>query len=610
MIKHATIKQRLQSVSLRKQVIVLWVLASALILGGSLTHQEAYAIARGDLNHALLATVQVVVPVADEEDTYSTGSGTVISEDGLILTNYHVMGEIEDRTLYNENGFAGIAVNPTNLRGSPILRYAALLVAGDPDLDLALLRIVGLLEDTDAPLPENLGLTVIEVGDSEAVQIGDEINAFGFPSIGGDTVTFTSGTVSGFLDEDKDGYSEWLKVDLNINHGNSGGLATNELGEMIGVPTAGITDLGMIGLVRDGNLAMDFVKRALLSPQNNAPRDANAAYVSNVQFAKAIDSRGRPRNPGVRFNSGVDTIYATFDYGNFPANGEFEFHWFHDGFRIYNDLVVWTYGDSGSTWVNVYDDNGLEDGFYEVEISVDGEELYRGGAVIGAGRALSNGTFGPITFAAGVDDNDEPINPGTVFSDIDEIYAFFDVDGVENGAQWTRRWYLDGEVVSEQDSVWNAGNMDATWISLYADDGLPPGEFTLELLIEDEIVQSASMEVAESGASQPTERGVIVNGTVTAADNRGRPIQGAAIYFLNPGVLVDDFLDDPQDADIYASGTSDRDGFYQLDRNLTPGELYSVVVFKEGYRLVAVDDYQIDPDATSPWTIDVTMEQR
>jgi S1-C subfamily serine protease len=601
----------LYAFTLRKQAIGLWLVALAMILGGSLAHQNVYAIDRTALNHALLATVQVIVPVASEDDLYSTGSGTVLSDDGLILTNYHVMGEIETSTLYNDTGFAGIAVNPTNLRSAPILKYAATLVGGDPDLDLALLRIVGLMEDPNAPLPTNLGLTPITIGDSESLQIGDEVNAFGFPGIGGDTVTFTSGKLSGFLDEDKDGYSEWLKVDLNINHGNSGGLATNELGEMIGVPTAGLTDMGMIGLVRDGNLAMDFVKRALLQPQDNTPSNPGAPYVSNVQFAKAIDSRGRAIDPSVRFDSNTESIYATFDYGNFTANGDFEFSWYHDGFRIYNDLVVWEYETNGATWVNLYDEAGLEDGFYEVEIKLDGTQLYRDGVMVGRQQTTTTeGSFGPITFAEGVDDNDEPLNPGTVFSNIDEVYAFFNVEGVPNGTEWTRRWYLDGEIVSEQQGVWSLGDIDYTWISLYSDDGLPEGRYQLELLLGNQLVQSGTMEIAGAQRTPPSVREVIVNGLITSADNRQRPIEGAAVYFLVPGVRVDDFLDDPLDEDIYASGVSDMDGFYQLDRKLTPGEFYGVVVYKEGYRLVAVDDYQIATDATSPWAIDVSMERR
>ncbi len=597
-------------VSRRVQPRLLWLLAIALLLGSSLT-QPAYAIERGPLNKALLATVQVVVPIANEDDVYSTGSGTVLSEDGLILTNYHVMGETETGELYNANGFAGIAINPTDLRSAPVLKYAARLIAGDPNLDLALLQIDGLLEDLSAPLPDNLGLTAIDVGNTDLLEIGDEVNAFGFPGIGGDTVTFTNGKLSGFLDEDKDGVSEWIKVDLNINHGNSGGLATNALGEMIGVPTAGRTDLGMIGLVRDGNLAMQFVKRALLETSTGSTSTPGGSSVSNVQFAKAIDSRGRAQRPAVQFDSGLDSIYATFDYKNFADNGNFEFNWYQDGFRIFQDSVVWTFGSDGSTWVSVFDENGLGDGFYELEIKFNGTQIFRDGVLVGESQSSGGGSFGAITFAEGVTEGGEPINPGDSFGNVGEVYAFFDVEGVENGTSWARRWYLDGEVISEQQSVWNLGELDYTWISLYSDGGLPPGSYQLELLINDSMVQSASMEISEGSATLPgSEEGVIVTGTVSEANNRRRMVEGAAVYFLNPGTTTDDFLDDPQDSAIYASGVSDADGFYQLNRNLIPGDSYGVVAYKEGYRVVEVDDYQIDIDATSPWGIDITLERR
>jgi hypothetical protein len=313
----------------------------------------------------------------------------------------------------------------------------------------------------------------------------------------------------------------------------------------------------------------------------------------------------------VRFPSDTDTIYATFDYGNFGANSEFAFNWYHNGFRIYNDLVVWTFGAQGNTWVNLYDEEGLDDGFYEVEISLDGARLHRSGVTVGeATQNTQGGGFGAITFAEGVTDAGEPINPGTVFSELEEIYAFFDVNTMTNGTTWTRRWSLDGEVVSTQESVWSEGDIDYTWVSLYSTDGLPAGRYQLELLVEGQVAQSASMEIVESQSTTPVVRDVIVNGTVVTADNRQRPIRGVNVYFLVPGVLVDDFLDDPLDEDIYAYGVTDPEGFYQLDQNLTPGEFYGVVAYKEGYRVVAVDDYQIDPAATSPWVIDVTMERR
>jgi hypothetical protein len=594
----------------RRYVPLLWLLAAALLLSGTLIHRHVYAIERAALNQALLATVQVIVPVAGEEDFYSTGSGTVLGDDGLILTNFHVMGDMETGLPFNANGFAGIAVNPTNLRSAPILKYAAIMIGGDPALDLALLRIVGLLEDSNARLPTNLGLTPIPIGDSELLEIGDEINAFGFPGIGGDTVTFTSGRLSGFLDEDKDGYSEWLKVDLNINRGNSGGLATNEKGEMIGVPTAGRADLGMLGLVRDGNLAMDFVKRALLQSQVSGPVNTSGPYVNNVQYAKAIDSKGRARKPEVRFANRTEAIYTTFDYGNFTDNGTFEFNWYHDGFRIYRDVVVWTYGRDGSTWVSLYDDLGLADGFYELEMKLDGRSLYRDGVMVGQAGQTQAGTFGPITFAEDITNDDKPRNPGTVFSQLSEVYAFFDVYEISNGAKWSRRWYLDGEMVTESHAVWNLGTVATNWISLYSDGGLPEGRYRLELLVEDQIVQSAELQIVPGEAASSRVQDVIVNGTVVEANNRRRAVAGATVYVLVPGVTADDFLDELADEQIFATGVSDRDGFYQLDRKLTPGEYYSIVVYKEGYRLVVADDFQIDPTATSPWSIDVTMERR
>ncbi len=591
-------------------------LTAALVLLGALGLQgSAWAIERGPLNQALLATVRVIVPIAAEKDTYSTGSGTILTESGLILTNYHVMGDIEQEKLYNSNGFAAIAINPTNLRSQPILKYAAFLVAGSPELDLALLRIGGLLEDANAPLPENLGLTAIPIGDSTQMQIGDEINAFGFPSIGGDTVTFTSGVVSGFEDQDQDGYAEWLKVDLNINHGNSGGLATNEKGEFVGVPTQGRTDMGMIGFVRDGNLALEWVRRVLVGNNpEDGKTDPNAPAVRNVQFAKAVNPQGVAISPSVRFPSGSPAIYATFDYANFPENGKFAFSWYRDGFEIFSDSVVWTFGKDGSTWVNIYDEEGLADGYYELEMTLDGTQLFRDGVVVGEAQAQPQpepGGFGPIIFAKGVSDENEPIEPGTNFSGVDAIYAFFSAQGVANGSQWGRRWYIDGELVASKDDVWNQGDVSSTWISLGTNEGvLPVGRYRLELLLEGKVVQTGEMDVVEPTVETPVVREVTVVGTVVEADNRKRAVVGAAIFFLNPGVKVSQFLDDPTEEQVFAKGVSNEEGFYQLDKKLTPGAAYSVVVYKEGYRLVAVDDYPIPADATSPWEINVTMERQ
>jgi hypothetical protein len=69
-------------------------------------------------------------------------------------------------------------------------------------------------------------------------------------------------------------------------------------------------------------------------------------------------------------------------------------------------------------------------------------------------------------------------------------------------------------------------------------------------------------------------------------------------------------VDDPKKGLVFASGVSDDNGEYQLDAKLTPGTAYGVVVYKEGYKVVQADDFEIPIDATNPYEVTVTMERR
>jgi S1-C subfamily serine protease len=69
---------------------------------------------------------------------------------------------------------------------------------------------------------------------SSAASVNDDLFIVGFPSIGGDSVTFSRGIVSGFIQEDG---VRWIKTDAQISGGNSGGPAFNSKGELVGVPT-------------------------------------------------------------------------------------------------------------------------------------------------------------------------------------------------------------------------------------------------------------------------------------------------------------------------------------------------------------------------------------
>ncbi|HIQ05885.1 MAG TPA: trypsin-like serine protease, partial [Anaerolineae bacterium] len=215
------------------------------------------------LERALLATVQIIVPM-DRQRRSSAGSGSILTEKGHILTNFHVLGDVKTGRLHNRRGVIYVAVSAPNLKDPPQVEYIAELMQADQALDLALIEIVA--KEDGGDLPALLGLTTMPIGDSDTVKIGDELSIIGFPGLGGDTVTFTRGSVSGFLTDEG-----WIKTDAEINSGNSGGAAINREGQLVGIPSQVAAETfrhpGKIGLVRPVNLARPLIELALMDAQ-------------------------------------------------------------------------------------------------------------------------------------------------------------------------------------------------------------------------------------------------------------------------------------------------------------------------------------------------------
>ncbi|MBQ8216609.1 MAG: trypsin-like peptidase domain-containing protein [Oscillospiraceae bacterium] len=156
-----------------------------------------------------------------------TGSGFIITEDGYILTNYHVI----------ENAYASNStVNVITHEGE---RYDAEIIGFEPDNDVAVLKI-------DAE-----GLTPAVLGNSDQMQVGDVLYAVGNP-LGELEFTMTIGYVSA-LDrlintEANTAAINMFQLDAAINSGNSGGPVYNSQGEVIGVATAKYSSSGVEGL--------------------------------------------------------------------------------------------------------------------------------------------------------------------------------------------------------------------------------------------------------------------------------------------------------------------------------------------------------------------------
>lgn len=149
-----------------------------------------------------------------QEIPQGSGSGFIWSQDGYVVTNFHVIQQASRLTVTLQDGSA----------------YDAEVVGVEPDKDLAVLRI-------DAPRKD---LAPLAVGDSSLLEVGRKVIAIGNP-FGLDT-TLTVGVVSA-LGREIDSVSrrkirDVIQTDAAINPGNSGGPLLNSLGQLIGVNTA------------------------------------------------------------------------------------------------------------------------------------------------------------------------------------------------------------------------------------------------------------------------------------------------------------------------------------------------------------------------------------
>jgi serine protease Do len=155
-----------------------------------------------------------------------TGSGIVLTQDGYILTNYHV---IEDAY----EGGASILVITYDEQ-----EYEAEVVGVETDSDLAVLKV-----DADDLIPA-------ELGDCSEMRVGQTIYAVGNP-LGELTYTMTSGIVSALnrqITTDVNVTVNMFQIDAAVNSGNSGGPVFNVYGQVIGVVTAKYSQSGMEGL--------------------------------------------------------------------------------------------------------------------------------------------------------------------------------------------------------------------------------------------------------------------------------------------------------------------------------------------------------------------------
>ncbi len=168
----------------------------------------------------------------EKRKTNSLGSGFIISKDGFIVTNHHVVAKADEIEV--------------TLRGSEE-SYPAEVVGSDPETDLALLNI-----DVQRDLP------VLNFGDSDKLEPGEWVVAIGNPF--GLDHTVTAGIISAKGRVIGAGaYDNFLQTDASINPGNSGGPLLNLDGEVVGINTAIVASGQGIGFAIPSNMAKEVI---------------------------------------------------------------------------------------------------------------------------------------------------------------------------------------------------------------------------------------------------------------------------------------------------------------------------------------------------------------
>jgi serine protease Do len=368
------------------------------------------------------ATVQILAlkAVGDSYEAVWSGSGSVIDARGLILTNGHV---VDDRL--GEYDLLGVAVTGRTDE-PPELQYLAEIASADYELDLAVIRIVTDMNGN----PVDLNLTAVPLGDSDLVEIGDDLRVLGYPGIGGETITFTEGAVSGFTSERAIEGRAWIKTDATIVGGNSGGMAVNMAGQLIGVPTrasAGQTEGdivdcrpvvdtnrdgviddndtcvpigGFINGLRPVNLAAPLIEAAesgqqyVAAPMTPAPSggyDLSDTSFYNLVFSDGVTEDDQPKDMWYALPSNSTQLCAFWDYEGMVDGMSWSAYWFADGKLDEGGSYVddtWAGADAGNWWVCVTGEGSLGDGLYELVLEVEGESMLTDAIFVGGDHTV------------------------------------------------------------------------------------------------------------------------------------------------------------------------------------------------------------------------------
>ena len=458
---------------------------------------EAGDLTSGTRAKLISATVQIFGLFNDGGELVPgyVGSGTILSPSGMILTNAHVASPASQGDPESEPDALGVAIIVSEDKPA-VPTYIAEVRAVDGFLDLAIIQITSSVNGT-AIDPNSLNLPYVQMGNSDNVHVGDDINIFGFPAIGGNTITFTKGTVSGFSSEEQLGDRAWIKTDTTISGGNSGGLAADNNGNIIGVPTIaaasresetsdcrqvqdtngdGVVDQndscvpigGFLNGIRPVNLALPLIEAATGGKQYTSPyavpgvvsnpgggSEAATDFVWLDTSSASADKCDWSNDTINSYQGSVLCIAAGFEYSGMTDGEILVENWYLNNEKVAEYSYAWEWGESGLFGTYLPNEgNPMPDGSYRVE-------LFAGDAQTPMGNSPEVSVSG--SGGGGGGQSQQPSSGDTI-----TVYGLIYDAATNNPISGAYVFVLSPGVTYEE---WQAGNFSEDVVEAYLETG-------------------------------------------------------------------------------------------------------------------------------------------
>jgi serine protease Do len=501
------------------------------------------ALSHANVDQVMHGVVQIVALQRGFMGNYQpawTGSGTIVDSRGLILTNCHVANPRAMGMTAPAADMLAVAITQRSDE-APALTYVAQVAAMSPELDLAVLKIVSGLNGKPV---SNLNLTAIALGDSDALELGDELSIFGYPGIGGETVTLTRGTVSGFSKQDKVAdHRAWIKTDATIAGGNSGGTAVNDNGQLVGVPTQAAAGSGVTPV--DARPVVDTNRDGRVD-EHDTPM-AIGGFINGLRPVKLAQP--------LLAKAGMATAAAAS--GAQPAPKP-----------------------AAPRPTSPQPPSPLMPG-----VGPEPSPVLPGIGVQPSATTDKGPVFRTLVFSTQVTSDGRPINAAALLpSGSKALYASFEYEGMRNGVGWSQVWAVDGNTVVTDQGKWDGGGKGRRTIALNNPKGLPDGQYHLVLGVQSRVLAEGQVVVGRRVDDTDTE----ISGQVVDQAT-GRGINDALVIALRPTVRVQDFVQQQRREMAFSSARTDAAGKFTLPQQLPKGQAYGLVVVARGYRDLAIE---------------------